>query len=474
MDKKPFKNAGYFLATFVILFLLTLQFSHEPIVAQSNTPVSLDKALEQLEPFISAYHVIQTDFVDTDKIDPNQLIQGAIRGMLDTLDDPHSRYVPLPAADELKISVEGQFGGIGISIGMESGRLTVISPLEGTPAWRAGVEPGDIIVKIDGDTTSDMSLDDAVSLLRGRPGTKVNIEVARRGFDALISIDLTREIIEVRSVRGTTLGDIGYIRMSQFSDRTAVELDEVLRDFRSQDLSGMILDLRHNSGGVLTGAIAVSKRFIDSGVIVSIKSRDPSQTLTYVATPGSVATRLPIVVLINEGSASASEIVAGAIKDHDRGVLVGTKSYGKGSVQTVENLPDGSQIALTTAKYFTPSGVSIHGVGIEPDIKVEMVTLSDTDKKELGELFQRDTDTIKNYFWGKDSYSEGDVEKLEILLKEKNIELSRDVLEWQILRELSRRHDDKMYVVPRLDPQLKKAIDLLKAEKMLSPHVAAG
>ncbi|RMH57896.1 MAG: S41 family peptidase [Candidatus Hydrogenedentota bacterium] len=455
---------GFLLSAAAIAILLGLQISD--VSRFKAQQADFDASLREMQVFVEAYRIVQADFADTTKLDPKSLIQGSIRGMLKTLGDPHTRYIPPRDAREMMVETQGEFGGIGIHIAMEEGRLTVISPVEGTPAWRGGVEAGDIIYKIDGDTTEDMTLDEAVSILRGPPGTPVTIEVLRRGVKKPIPIKLVREVIRVKSVRGKRYKGVGYIRISQFTEHTAEELDNALAEV-GENVEGLILDLRNNPGGVLTGAIAVANRFLDTGIIVSIKARDPKQSVTYYASPQTPITRLPVVVLVNAGSASASEIVSGAIRDNHRGILVGVKTYGKGSVQTVENLPDGSRIALTTARYFTPSGVSIHGIGIQPDSEVKMPELSDTDKKGL--LALNDTFLVRDFAWGKDTYTKEDVAALQKVLRKAGIILSDEIAEWRLVRELARRHADAVYLVPHLDPQLQKALDLIHAGAVVRP-----
>ena len=471
MNPRPYRNPGFLISSAVVALLLVLQLSEfTPGKAGAD---SMDTALKEMQTFVEAYRLVQADYADTGKIDPNALIQGAIRGMLETLGDPHSRYLPVQDAKDLMIETAGEFGGIGIHIGMENERLSVIAPGEGTPAWRGGVEAGDAIMTIDGRATDTMSLDVAVTLLRGPVGTGVTIEVKRAGLEELIKIPLVRDVIQIHSVRFTQYEDLGYIRISQFSERTADELDEAISALTKQNVRGLILDLRDNPGGVLTGATAVSNRFIDSGVIVSVVSRDPRQTTSYSASPMAAATKLPVAVLVNGGSASASEIVSGAIQDHHRGVVIGTKTYGKGSVQTVENLPDNSKIALTTARYFTPSGRSIHGVGLHPDtgMEIEIPILSDTELKALKRL--NDTDIVRDYARKKADYTQADIDRLAILVKAADIDIPRDLLERRYVAELARRNDNRMYLLPHLDRQLKKAIDVLHGASSLDEKEAA-
>jgi carboxyl-terminal processing protease len=468
----PYRDPGFLVASFLVAALLILQIADRSRL--SAGPERLDASLKEIEVFAEAYRVILDDYADTTKIIPAELIANAIRGMLSNL-DPHSQYRSPEETRELMSATEGEFGGIGIHIGSEKGRLTVIAPVEGTPAWKGGVEAGDVIVTIDGRASDTMSLDIAVSILRGRPGTAVTIEVERFGFARPISIRLIREMIRVPSVRQTTIRNLGYIRLSTFTERTAEELDEALTALDRARARGLILDLRDNPGGVLTGAIAVANRFLDSGVIVSTVSRDPSQTVVHRASAGGLITRLPIVVLVNANSASASEIVAGAIQDHRRGVIIGDTSYGKGSVQTVEKLPDGAAITLTTARYFTPSGRSIHGVGIAPNsgMEISMPTISDSDLAALRAMNESpDTDLLREFARHHKSYDQADIDRLAEALATAGITLSRETIERRLLIELARRNDNRLYLEPRLDPPLRRAIELLGASQKLEPSPA--
>lgn len=467
MTPHPFRQPGFFLAALSVALLLSFQLTdHRAVLAATD---ATDASLREIQTFVEAYRLVQSDFVDTTKLDPNALMAGAIRGMLETLDDQHTRYLPVKDARELMDNTQGEFGGIGIHIGLEDNRLAVIAPVEGTPAWRGGVEAGDLIVKIDDRPTEGLGLDEAVGFLRGPIGTQVVIQVERRGVTEPIRIPLVREIIRIQSVRFTEFQGLGYIRISEFSERTSEELDVAITQLEAKRVSGLILDLRGNPGGVLTGAIAVSDRFLDTELIVSTVARDPRQSQSFRATAGGVHTDLPLVILVDKGSASASEIVSGAVRDNRRGILVGTRTYGKGSVQTVENLPDGSKIALTTARYFTPSGRSIHKIGIEPDsgMVVESIPVSDSDQEALQEL--RDTNILREFARGRSDYTQEDVDRLAGLVAGSGIHITRITLERWLVVELARRNDSRIYLIPHLDPQLKKALDLLHGAARLTP-----
>lgn len=323
-----------------------------------------------LKLFSDVIDLVEKNYVD--EVDTQDLIHKAIQGMVTSL-DPHSQFLPPEAFEELQIDTQGEFGGIGIVITMQKGVLTVISPIEGTPAYEAGIEAGDMIIKVDGESTQDMMLWEAVKKMRGPKGEPVVITIVREGEPKPIDFRLVRDIIPIESVRHMTLKPgYGYIRITNFQNNTTDDLRAALREMESADppLKGLILDLRDNPGGLLNQAVDVSDVFLDSGAIVSIKGRHSRHTKEFRARPDREIHTYPIVVLINGGSASASEIVAGALQDHKRGLILGTPSFGKGSVQTVETLRDGYGLKFTIARYYTPDGHSIQAQGIEPDIIV--------------------------------------------------------------------------------------------------------
>jgi carboxyl-terminal processing protease len=333
---------------------------------------AIEDTYEKLKVFTEILSLVQSNYVDD--VNSKELIYGAVKGMLESL-DPHSAFMPPEAFREMQVETQGTFGGLGIEITVKDRMLTVVAPIEGTPADRAGIQPGDRIVKIEGQPTKDMTLMDAVRKLRGPKGSKVIISILREGSLEPRDVPLVREVIEVRSVRNKELGDgIFYIRLSSFQERTTKDLERVLEQAQKAGTTALILDLRNDPGGLLNQAVAVSDMFLDKGqLIVYTQGRMKNQDLRFTAEHSSGLPKWPMVVLVNGGSASASEIVAGALQDWKRAVILGTKTFGKGSVQTVIPLSDGSGLRLTTAKYFTPRGRSIHGSGITPDIVVEPV-----------------------------------------------------------------------------------------------------
>jgi len=326
----------------------------------------------QVEIFSYALTTIQSDYVDEKT--PRDLIYGALKGMLSSL-DPHSQFMDPDEYKNLKTETEGKFGGLGIEISIKDNLLTIIAPVEDSPAWRAGIKAGDRIVKIGHDVTRDMSLDDAVKKLRGDPGSKVAITILRESDDSVQDFVITREIIHVDDIKDPHIIDdhIGYVRLTEFRENSYHQLHQALEKLKAQGADSLVLDLRNNPGGLLDVAIKIAEDFLPAGkMIVSTKGRHSSED--YMAKSENDSRDFldwPVVVMINEGSASGSEIVAGALRDNKRAVLVGVKSFGKGSVQSVIPLPDGSGLRLTTARYFTPLGVCINGIGITPDVVVE-------------------------------------------------------------------------------------------------------
>lgn len=326
---------------------------------------------ESLEAFTNILSIVKKNYVED--VETKNLVNGAINGMLSSL-DPHSAYLTPELYKELQMDTQGRFGGLGIEITVKSGILTVVSPIEDTPAAKAGVKPGDQIFKIEDEFTKDMTLVDAVKKMRGPKGTKITISVKREGVPELINFTLTRDTIRVQSVRTRNLEEgYGYIRLAQFQERSDRDLQRALEKMAAEKagLKGLVLDLRNNPGGLLTQAVRVADLFLDSGLVVYTEGRIESQKQKYYAQKDGSWLEFPLVVLVNGGSASASEIVAGALQDHKRAVVLGTKTFGKGSVQTILPLDDSSALRLTTARYFTPKGRSIQATGIVPDIIVE-------------------------------------------------------------------------------------------------------
>ncbi len=331
--------------------------------------------VEDLRRFTDVYMRIKRNYVS--EVEDRDLLDNAIKGMLSGL-DPHSAYLDEKEFRDLQVGTSGEFGGLGIEVGMEDGFIKVISPIDDTPASRAGIRAGDLIIRLDDTPVKGMTLSDAVNMMRGKRGTDITLTLMREGVDSPLRITITRDVIRVQSVRWEELEPgFGYVRITNFQARTARDLVNAVESLRkSGPLQGLVLDLRNNPGGVLNGAVGVSDVFLESGLIVYTEGRLQESQFRYSASPGDVAGGAPMVVLVNEGSASASEIVAGALQDHRRAVIMGSQTFGKGSVQTILPLAQDTAIKLTTARYFTPLGRSIQAEGIEPDIKVDSLMVA--------------------------------------------------------------------------------------------------
>ncbi len=406
-------------------------------------------AFGKLKAFGDVLSTVQGSYVEEPNVD--ELVNGAIKGMLQTL-DPHSSYLTPEMLKQVEVETKGSFGGLGIEIGVKDGVLTVIAPIDDTPAFRAGLQAGDKIIRIENEATREMNVMDAVKRLRGEPGTKVTIWVARSGLSELRSFTITRAIIKIKSVKSKAMGDgIGYIKLTQFQQDTDSELEKSLQAFTGEKggLKGLVLDLRNNPGGLLDQAVRVSDKFIESGLIVYTDGRIENQKFKYFAHKNGTYMGFPMVVLVNAGSASASEIVAGALQDHGRAILLGAQTFGKGSVQTIIPMEDGSAIRLTTARYFTPNGRSIQAKGIEPDLLV-----SDGKESPEGHPVPLREKDIERHLRGDEEGKEppGAGKTVPPQSKEKKEEPSGKK---NGSKEAASKEDAK-------DPQLERAVELLK------------
>ena len=365
---------------FIILLLLgfgaQIAVSQNKAESQENAPIE-GLPLDELRTFTEVFAKIKNDYVEP--VNDKELLEDAIRGMLAGL-DPHSSYLDKESYAELQEGTTGEFGGLGIEVGMEDGFIKVISPIDDTPAQRAGIKAGDLIIRLDETPVKGMSLNDAVNLMRGKPGTDIVLTIVRNGEDKPLKIKVTRDVIKVKSVRNRTLEPgFGYVRISNFQAYTTEDLRKALDELKkdnNDDLKGIVLDLRNNPGGILNAAVGVSDLFLEKGLIVYTEGRVADSKLRFNAKPGDSIKNTPIVVLVNAGSASASEIVAGALQDHKRAIIMGEKTFGKGSVQTILPMTNETAVKLTTARYYTPNGRSIQASGITPDIVIDKVKLA--------------------------------------------------------------------------------------------------
>ena len=425
-----------------------------PLVAQE---VSSDReTYEQLDLFGDIFERIRSAYVE--EVDEKDLIENAINGMLSSL-DPHSSYLPPDSFEDMRVQTRGEFGGLGIEVTQENGFVKVVAPIDDTPAARAGVESGDFITHVDGEPILGLTLNEAVDMMRGPVGSDIIVTIVREGVEEPFDLTLTRDTIKVSAVRARTEGDVVILRVTSFTEQTYPNLEEGLKkqveDLGGMDsVSGFIIDLRNNPGGLLTQAVAVSDAFLDAGEIVSTRGRDPRDSDRYNAEQGDLAKGKPVVVLINGGSASASEIVAGALQDHRRAIVVGTRSFGKGSVQTIVPLQGNGAMRLTTARYYTPSGRSIQNLGVAPDIIVEQPPREQPDpdaaaenEDETSAANRRRTEADLRGSLSNDSLSEDELKQLEE---------ERAAAE----EAASRRQDDY---------QLAYALDVIKGLSVLGP-----
>jgi carboxyl-terminal processing protease len=366
------------------LILVTIFFTSVTL-AISYDRKKRDDLYRQVELFSDVLAIVDADYVD--EVKPREAIYGALKGMLSSL-DPHSQFMDPETYNELKVDTEGKFGGLGIEISLKDGLLIIVTPIEDTPAWRAGLKPGDCIVKIDNELTRGIDLSAAMKKLRGKPGETVNLTILREPEKKLLEFKITRAVIKINDIKKTEIleDEIGYIRLVEFRENTPKDFDIAIKKLSKLKMKAFILDLRNNPGGLLESAVEVTGKFLPAGKLLAYtKGRKADQNLRFISQTKKPILDLPMVILINEGSASGSEIVAGALQDYKRATIIGIKSFGKGSVQTVIPLSDGSALRLTTSKYFTPLGKVIHGKGVTPDIVVDK-GIKETPEKDLPEI----------------------------------------------------------------------------------------
>lgn len=417
MKDYKLKKLTIILLCSVFILISGLRGDSQKVMAESEDIYS------SLKLFSNVLDIVEHAYVE--EVDTKEALYGAINGMLSTL-DPHSSFMTADEYKELKVETTGKFGGIGIEITIRNGILTIVAPIEGTPGEKAGLKAGDKILKVDNKLTKDMSIMQAVKRMRGKKGTKVVLTIMREGFVRARDFEITRGIIPIHSIRSMLLEDgYGYVRITNFRKETANDLENALVEFKKESgpLKGLVMDLRNNPGGLLHQAVQVSDLFLDSGLIVYTKGRMSAQQMRFTATPANSQPHYPIIIIVNEGSASASEIVAGALQDQKRAIVLGMQTFGKGSVQTIIPLDNGSGIRLTTAKYYTPSGRSIQAKGIVPDIIVSQarMDIKGEDKNSDSEqFFIREADLehhFENDQTNKEDKTEGLKDDVKKLLK---------------------------------------------------------
>ena len=420
-----------------------------------------EKTYDSLRVFNEIFNLLRTEYYDESKIDPEKLTHGAINGMIKSLDDPHTSYMSKDIFKELQTETKGEFGGVGIVIGVRDSWITVISPIDDTPGARAGIKAGDKIIEVNGESTEGFTTMDAVNLIRGKVGTSVNLTIRRESVQQPLHFDITRGIIQLESVKSKVIENhIGYIRISSFSEHTAEALEDHLYELTDQEVDSLIIDLRNNPGGLLSSAIQITDMFLDKGTIVSIEGRVRGQDQVYKAHERTIAPDIPIIVLVNGGSASGSEIVAGAIKDNNRGILVGTKTFGKGSVQTVRELPDGSGIRITTALYYTPSGESIHKIGIEPDEVVKEIEITEEESEAIEKI--NELELVKIFIKDHKKYTKNEFNNFIEQLTQKGITLKPAIVRRLIKNELEKNRIPDLIDLD-YDIQLKHSVNMLKS-----------
>ncbi len=406
-------------------FLAGVSLTTIPAVwAEKETPPESRLPLDELRTFTGVLDAVRQDYVEPVK--DKDLLENAIRGMLSNL-DPHSAYLDAEAFQDLQIGTSGEFGGLGIEVGQEEGFLKVIAPIDDSPAQRAGIRAGDLIIRLDDASVKGMSMADAIQRMRGKANTPITLTIMREGVQKPLKFKLVREVIQVKSVKSRLLDTgFGYVRITQFQAKTAQNLRQALQELEQQNkspLRGVVLDLRNNPGGVLNGAVEVTDEFLETGVIVQTKGRGSDSDQSFKATPDDLLKGAPLVVLVNGGSASASEIVAGALQDHRRALILGERTFGKGSVQTILPLGNGTAVKLTTARYYTPNGRSIQAEGIEPDIKVKPLKVTAGDSNADAD-FVKEADLTGHLRNDKSNGEKSDAGKADADLAQSDYQLS--------------------------------------------------
>jgi carboxyl-terminal processing protease len=429
-------NKKKFLVAALALLLTGVLIGQGLVQAKSDT-------YDELKAFTQALELVKRNYVE--EPDNKELIQGAIRGMVSSL-DPHSSFMAERAFKEMSMDIKGEFQGVGIQIGVKNAQLTIIAPIEGTPGDRAGLAAGDKILKINDEWTKDLSIEEAVDKMRGPKNTQVRLLIFREGWDKPKEFAITRDVIKVQSVKKKMLeNEIGYVKITQFQGQTGVEMEKALKDLEAQGMKKLVLDLRNNPGGILDASVDVSGLFMPKDkLVVYLQGRKAADRKDYLTMSEEAPREYPVVILVNTGSASASEIVAGALQDSHRALIVGTQTFGKGSVQTVFSLDSGTGLRLTTAKYYTPSGRSIQNVGITPDIEVKLPVVKEAKSGDAVHMVVREKDLDRHL-------------KNDTVKDEKKKELKQ--------KEAAPEEDFALEAMPKDDKddiQLQKAIEILK------------
>lgn len=458
----PERNKGNRLILFAIVFgfslIVILFFISSQVLAQSGD----SEVQKQIHIFLEMFEYVRDNYVDEDKLDPKTLIEGALSGMLKSLDDPHSVYLTLDDMEDMSETTVGKFGGVGIYILEVEKGIEVARPIPGTPAYKAGINAGDIIIAVDDESIVDLDIDAVIDRLKGKPGTKVKMTVLR-GLTKTLDFTVTREMIEIPTVHQAMIDEtIAYLKINQFTPLTFDQVKEAIDFFEDRSYGSLIIDLRSNPGGLLSSAVDVADLFFPYGkLIVYTKSRIASENVKLRARrKQNVPSEIPIIVLIDKYSASAAEILTGVLKDTQRATIVGEKSYGKGSVQVIRDTGDGGGVKLTISKYYTPSGVVIHGVGIEPDIAVKEEEWTEEDRAALNKIYE--SDKITRFAEQNSEITDTKIDKFIVSLKAEGIVLGERYIRKLIRNELNRTNNNPPVYDLDYDIVLQKAVEILK------------
>jgi carboxyl-terminal processing protease len=460
MEKKLkiFKERTLWIVVTAFLVAVIVLLSFTPRVLAGNQEAETQRLLST---FFEVFRFVQEHYVDEEKVDPDNLIEGALRGMFEALDDPHSAYLSPEEMRDLDDTTMGRFGGVGLIISKIDRGVEVVSPIEGTPAYRAGVNAGDLIVAVDGVSVVDFNIDEVLSVLRGEPGSSVTMTIIR-GKALRFDVRVVRDMIEVPTVRQDMIpGGIGYLRIIQFTPLTVDRVEEALRQFADSGYSSLIIDLRSNPGGLLSGVIDISDFFLSKGPIVSTRSRVASENHVFYASSRNtmVPEDLPIVVLIDRGSASASEILAGALQDTGRATIMGESSYGKGSVQQIKRVGDAG-FRLTMSRYYTPLGKNIDQIGISPDVPVQEPELSEEEEQGLSRIIEEEL--IKDFLSRYPDPTDENIDTFEQELAGKEINLEDRYIRRLVRNELNRTNNDPPVYDLEFDLVLQEAVNYLR------------